>query len=431
MPLPKPHKGEERDAFISRCMSDDIMKSEYPKEDQRAAVCIKQWETKDSKDEGSSVLLVDRASYGITKREFQDNGYLKVPGRVARSGIQKYLASELGLQDRSPNDVINVYRPPEEVFDEESLKSYDNVDVTNDHPEDLVDSESYKRVSVGHAISVGHKDGDFVEVDLLIKDKGSIKEIQDGKVELSAGYRARYLPEKGTSPDGQQYEFVQRDIRINHIALVDKARAGREAKLYDQNQPEYDVMKATVTLDSGNVVEVEDKSTATLIQTTIDGLRKKVKDAEEETAKANEKLEEEKAKKEKTDEELEKEKEKSSDAAVAAKVKEVKDTMEQARNIVGEEFTCDSVNVTDIRKAALKKVRDKVDWDNQSEHYVKAAWDMEVEKSGEQRQKDRAHDTHRSLGEDLEKRYTAKDGTPVGTSEYVKFLHGQPAGGSE
>jgi len=46
MPLPKPKKGEKRKDFISRCMSSAVMKKEYPKTDQRAAVCYSQWRRK-------------------------------------------------------------------------------------------------------------------------------------------------------------------------------------------------------------------------------------------------------------------------------------------------------------------------------------------------------------------------------------------------
>lgn len=41
MPLPTPSKGEDRDAFISRCMS--ALKGEFPDQDQRLAVCFKQF----------------------------------------------------------------------------------------------------------------------------------------------------------------------------------------------------------------------------------------------------------------------------------------------------------------------------------------------------------------------------------------------------
>jgi HK97 family phage prohead protease len=44
MPLPKPKKNESHDDFIERCMSDDVMKSEYEDNDQRLAVCQTQWD---------------------------------------------------------------------------------------------------------------------------------------------------------------------------------------------------------------------------------------------------------------------------------------------------------------------------------------------------------------------------------------------------
>lgn len=40
MPIPSKRKNEERNNFISRCMSDSTMKKEYPEQKQRAAVCI-------------------------------------------------------------------------------------------------------------------------------------------------------------------------------------------------------------------------------------------------------------------------------------------------------------------------------------------------------------------------------------------------------
>lgn len=42
MPLPSPEKNEDKKKFISRCMSNETMKSEYPDIKQRVAVCIRQ-----------------------------------------------------------------------------------------------------------------------------------------------------------------------------------------------------------------------------------------------------------------------------------------------------------------------------------------------------------------------------------------------------
>jgi len=43
MPLPVPRKGEEQNKFISRCMSNSVMKREYPDQKQRTAVCFSQF----------------------------------------------------------------------------------------------------------------------------------------------------------------------------------------------------------------------------------------------------------------------------------------------------------------------------------------------------------------------------------------------------
>ncbi len=48
MPIPKPKKNEDKDAFISRCVSDKTMKKEYPKKKQRLAVCYQQWNPNDN-----------------------------------------------------------------------------------------------------------------------------------------------------------------------------------------------------------------------------------------------------------------------------------------------------------------------------------------------------------------------------------------------
>ena len=47
MPMPKPRTGEKRDEFVSRCMGDDVMKRDFPEQEQRVAVCMSQWRDKD------------------------------------------------------------------------------------------------------------------------------------------------------------------------------------------------------------------------------------------------------------------------------------------------------------------------------------------------------------------------------------------------
>ena len=42
MPVPSKKKGEDSSKFMSRCMSDPVMKKEYKNNQQRVAICIQQ-----------------------------------------------------------------------------------------------------------------------------------------------------------------------------------------------------------------------------------------------------------------------------------------------------------------------------------------------------------------------------------------------------
>jgi len=46
MPIPKPNQNENRQKFVSRCMSNDTMKKEYPDGKQRVAICLGQTKRK-------------------------------------------------------------------------------------------------------------------------------------------------------------------------------------------------------------------------------------------------------------------------------------------------------------------------------------------------------------------------------------------------
>ena len=396
---------------------------DFPEQDQRAAFCYSQWGD-------MTVNTNDRQSYAVTQRERTDQGYLKVPGRVARTGVQQYLAGELGLNDRAPNETVNVYRPPEEVFAEDSLQSYENADVTDGHPPEMVDAQTFKQYSRGNTLGPGRPEGEFVVVDMLIKDKAAIDAVEGGKVELSAGYRNEYHYEPGTAPDGTEYEFVQRGIRINHIALVDNARAGNEAKLFDQ-QPEGSPM-SVVTLD-GKSVNVDDESKAQLIQAAFDAkakdmgeMEKELEDMKSKVKDMEKNMEEMKAAKDQAEEQAEEYKKESSDEALAQRLKTVSEVKDQAVKIAGEGFTSDSVDPVTIKREALKKARPHISWDEQTEDYVAAAWDLEANKPESERTQDAAARSHKQFSEDMQHLLT-DDGKPAGTAAYQSFLQGGTA----
>ena len=171
------------------------------------------------------VRRFDRVAIPSSKRTAE--GWLRVDGsRIARTGIQVYRRGD-GSEHRE-------FRPAEEVFDEETIASFALVPMTNGHPSQLLTAEDAKLHAVG-AVGAPSRGGaaagaEWVRADVSIWDAEAIKSVEAGRVELSAGYTCE-LDETPGEWNGQKYDAVQRKIRANHLALVDVARAGPEARL--------------------------------------------------------------------------------------------------------------------------------------------------------------------------------------------------------
>lgn len=154
------------------------------------------------------------------------DGYLTTVAKAVRTGIQLYAGSEMGRPDLR---VVRVMRPAEEVFSVDSLQSFSHAPVTLDHPTEPVTQDNWKALAVGEVSTVAQKDGDWIALPLILKDGAAIKAVESGKRELSAGYTCELEFVDG-HPD---YDAIQRNIRINHLAVVDKARAGSTARIGD------------------------------------------------------------------------------------------------------------------------------------------------------------------------------------------------------
>lgn len=160
----------------------------------------------------------------IIGSEDTPEGYLRVWCKAARTGTQLYR--------RADGSQVREYRPPEEIGNPESLSTFGMTPVTWTHPPELLDSANTKQFQIGYSGSqVRYNDG-FVEVALTVTDKDSIEKIKRGDAtEVSAGYKVDFDPTPGITPEGESYDGVQRNIQVNHIAVVPRGRAGPEVRL--------------------------------------------------------------------------------------------------------------------------------------------------------------------------------------------------------
>ena len=133
MPIPQPKAGEEQDAFISRCMSDEAMKKEYPDQKQRSGVCFSQWRRKEVMID--TPLIVEKsfdAFLPITKSylEKDANGNERKFIKVTVTGIREDRDGER-LSKEACESVIN------------QLKS-GKVPVYGNHGRDEIGMRSYR-----------------------------------------------------------------------------------------------------------------------------------------------------------------------------------------------------------------------------------------------------------------------------------------------
>jgi hypothetical protein len=156
-----------------------------------------------------------------------------VQARVARSGnVQAYLGAEIGDTEL---DIVRVYRPSDAVFAKDAIASYARKPITLGHPAGGVSANTWRDLAVGEIDRDVMRDGEFVSVPLLFRDAKAIAMLQsaDGPRELSMGYDAQIKFEDGVSPAGEQYDAIMTDFRMNHVAVVSKARGGEELRIGD------------------------------------------------------------------------------------------------------------------------------------------------------------------------------------------------------
>ena len=183
--------------------------------------------------------------FQLSTRSVTDEGYLVAPGStLARTGVQDYRAYELEM-DGDPMKVVRLYRPADEIFKADSLRSFEGKPITIEHPSEAVTADNWAQYAKGDVREIKQA-GDLMTGTLIVKSKDAIEAIDSGKVQLSNGYTFELDMTPGKSPLGHVYDGVQRNIRGNHVALVDAARCGSACRIADSQPKGATKMKVVV-----------------------------------------------------------------------------------------------------------------------------------------------------------------------------------------
>ena len=213
-------------------------------------------------------------AYNLESYEITANGFLNISGIVTRTGIFKYPDAK-------------EYRPPEEVFNKDSLKSMFAVPVTWEHPPDLITSENISMYQKGFVASEPIVvDGDTNEgkvklSSIIIQDKALIDEIVSKKIsQFSLGYTCDLLEQNGRF-DGEDYDRIQKNIIYNHLAIVKDARCGDTCSIIKKDSKEMKVKKVSKK-------DCSCKETTSERKDTMEDIKEKMEEEKEEIKKDEE-----------------------------------------------------------------------------------------------------------------------------------------------
>lgn len=299
------------------------------------------------------------ATTAADKREYDTNGWFEVKDNpLSLVGVFPYLGRSID-PDADPDKLFNVYRPAEELASAECIDSFMLLPWVDDHTmlgseeEGLTPAER-KGVQgvIGQDVYFDAADGDgILKGNIKVFSDAMASLIANGKKELSCGYRCRYEYAPG-SFKGRAYDYVQRDIRGNHLALVDNGRMGPDVAVLDHftftiDSQEFTPMATQNEITAEEAVKqyVEMRPALLGMIAAMDAAAKvtdKDDDEEEKEDKAKDESEEEeeegkdKAKDEsekKDDEEAKDEEEKKDDEKEEAKDSKGMDAAEFAREV--------------------------------------------------------------------------------------------------
>lgn len=189
------------------------------------------------------------------KAIYTEEGYLRDTPVVTSVGIFDYKNEDGSIRKE--------LRLPEHVFAPESLKSYKGKPIIITHDAGLVNKNNVEQEGVGTILSEGFQDGNDVRAEIIIHDTDEVKRC--GLKELSLGYSLDLIEEPGEW-NGEHYDAVQTNIIINHLALVESARAGEQARLNIDGKEKSEKGGKTAMANTKKKTKRKDENDATAVE---------------------------------------------------------------------------------------------------------------------------------------------------------------------
>lgn len=315
-------------------------------------------------------MMISDSSLSRTKE-----GYLTVKAPVTLPGVFPYKRNDGGLSFEA--------KLPEELFSDETIQSVNNKPVTNDHPNEQVTINNYNTYAKGMTANDAAVEDDKLTVSFTVTDADTIRAIEQGKRELSLGFEADVEKTAGEF-EGKRYDSVQRNIRVNHLAIVQRGRVGPSASIRGDSLAfmidEYDI-------EGGNTmvkvkIDSEEFTVDSAVKSHIDALEAKL-EKEEEKAKDAEKTKGERDSLKSQLEEKEKELKEAKDSALTAdKLDEAVEGRMQliatTADFLGDSYEYTGKSDRDIKVDTIQTIKPDFKADEASEEYINGFYESLV-----------------------------------------------------
>jgi len=337
---------------------------------------------------------VDYLNFDESDIEILPSGFMSLLANLTRTGIFVY-------QQIEPDGTVKILRQLRlaEEQDEEMLATLSGLPLTNNHPEELVSPENAEDYIVGMTsdrpkkILAPVQNGDdaeeeFIQQRVTIFNKDTMQDVKRRrKRQVSLGYTCELDFTPGVYK-GQNYDCIQRNIRVNHVSLVQHARGGSNCKLLldgkeqtinldgtsidEKNIPKEENVKVFILDGKEYTVEDSVHALLTSLKTerdeAIQNLDAKTKSVEKLTALKDD---------------LESKIKVQNDADDADKfqaaVRERVALESKASKVLGEDVNLDGLSESEIKKKVVKKLRPSISLDGKSEDYIDARYEIALE----------------------------------------------------
>src|SRR5699024_1586523 len=190
----------------------------------------------------------------MSKREVDINGWIMIKDNpLTKTGIYPYMGYEIGAPE--PDRVYRVYSSAEELQRPETIESFKLAPFIDDHEVLGLDATPAEKKGVHGVIGENvYFDEPYIRGNLRVHSSAMQELINSRqKIELSPGYRCKYDFTPGVF-DGEAYDAAQRDIRVNHLALVKEGRTGADVAVQDHSIITIDTAEF-ITMDLQAILE--------------------------------------------------------------------------------------------------------------------------------------------------------------------------------